>query len=188
MPDVTEQPISAELAAVRAARAQVAARKAAAEKAAAARAQDPAVLLAAEKLELAREQREADLAEHELAADKIYLDACVAQGEDRVARVRTRYGSIVFRAQLAAELEAAETRANAHKAAAKMAKTQAERDMHERNYMTALEMGFADSVLTDRKHFDRVIAQNTGLWKRLWAVRNTLIDASMVDEGKADAH
>lgn len=183
-----QPPVSPELAAIRAARAQVQARTAAAETARAARAEDPAVQLAEEKLALAREKAAADLAEHELEADRLYLDACIAMGEDRVMRFRTRFGSIVFRAQSTQEMEAQEKRAAGHTAAERAAKTPAEAEVAHKNAVLAMELGFAGAVLTNKAHFERVTSQNIAIWPRLWAAQRQLIDASELAEGKVDAH
>ncbi len=188
MDPIVSPPVSAELAAIRAARAAVVTRTATATAARAARAEDPAVQLAEEKLALAREKLAADLAEHELLADAVYLEACLAQGEDRIGRIATRYGSIVIRAQSQVEIDANEARAEAHRRAAKQAKTPAEVQLAEKNALSVLEMGFEAAVLTDKGHFQRVIAGSPAIWATLWRARNTLIDASVLAEGKAGAH
>lgn len=186
MTDKILTPIEKELEAITSSRAAVSRRISEAEAARKAAVEDPAVVLAEAKIAFAREKRQADAAEHELAADAAYRDACLSLGDDRVARVRTRYGSIVFRAQSELEIDAAEARSASHRPPPSA--TPAEKLKSEGDVQTALRIGLRGAVLTDRDHFDRVTSANVGLWKAIWAARNALIDARILDEGKGDAH
>lgn len=178
--------VAAELQAMREAREKAEARTAAALAAQAAATDDPAVALAEEKIAFARAKREADAAEHELACDAVYREACLKHGDDRVMRVRTRYGSIVLRAQTELEGDAAEARSGAFVAPQNASAAEKMKAQNDRS--AALQLGLQGTVLSDLEHFKRVTTDNWMLWKVLWAARNTLVDARETGEGKGGAH
>lgn len=161
------------------------ARRKAAEETRAAAAEDPAVQLAAAKLELAREQLAAEVAEHEVKADQIYREACGVHGFDGVIRVPTVLGSIVLRAQKEEEANVMLQSRDAHRRGA--GPTPAEKALAEKNADEAMNRGLRATALTDSGHFDKVVARYHGIWNDLWAARNRLIDGRVRDEGKGDA-
>jgi hypothetical protein len=187
-PAIVAAPVPTDLAGVQAARKAAAARKRAAEVARSAAAEDPAVQLAEEQLALARERREAELEEHELEADRIYREACLRWGEDRVARIHTARGSIVMRPPAEIENDISGDQVVAHDRAREMAKSKEEAKIHERNANEAARAAIKALVLTSHEHLERVTRDHFLVWNTLALAKNALVDGKLRDLGKVGAH
>lgn len=173
-----------ELAALAAERKAVAARLDAVAAAKLAAAEDPAVKLEEAKLALAREKRAAELAEHELKTDGIYRRACIERGEDRVARLRTRAGSIVLRGETDDETDARYKAIAGHFRASEKASTTTERASHDLNAEETSRDALRECVLSDETHFEAAVERYSGLWAALAKCRDDLISGRVIDEGK----
>lgn len=182
--DAAEKPVPGPgLAELEARIASAKARQVATEQAKKAAADDPAVKLAEAKLAAAREERAAELAEHELRTDAVYRDACLERGEERVARIVTRDGSIVIRAETELEHDRRVRLMGAHERAAESAPSADERARHAANVEEEARIGFSKLVLSDMAHFNRVTAKYQ-LWGAVGRAVVMLSDGRVLAEGK----
>jgi hypothetical protein len=167
----------AELAAARKRRAEAeAARTAAAE--------DPAIVLVETKLAAARELRAAKLAEHELATDVIYRDACLARGDEMVARLYFDAGSVVMRAETAEEGEKRDRDIAAHQRAADKATDATTRASCLHNAEETAREAIRACILSDMDHFETLTEKHPAAWGELGRCRNALVSGRAGIEGK----
>lgn len=177
--DIVEQ-----LAAVATKRAAAAAQLAAAKVAKAAEADDPAVQLAEATLALRREEREARLAVHEVAVDKLYRTECLSRTEEMVARLTTIEGSVLLRAETEKE-----TAVRMKMCGALRDRADATSDRQEREGLLSDEEEQAQScfrglVLSDSKHFAALVAKYPGAWFAIARVVTLMASAQVALAGK----
>lgn len=148
---------------------------------------DVAAKLEGARLALARELREAELEEHELATDAVYRSACLDRGEEMVARIMTRDGSIVLRAESEPESDERQAAIAMHARAAERASGEAERKRHLENMEEEARMWLRKLVLSDLAHFNRVTAKYHALWASIERARADLVSGRVLAEGKGGA-
>jgi hypothetical protein len=184
VPPVAAPDPAAELAAAQADLAAAKRRRAAADQARKDAAEDPAVVLAETKLAAAREKRLADLTEHELETDTIYRDACLARGEEMVARLHFDDGSVVLRCETGEESEKRYKDIAAHARAAEKATSAAERASCELNIEETAREAIRACVLSDVDHFEALVEKHTGAWSAFGKAREALASGRASIEGK----
>lgn len=180
-------PIAEALAEIEAKKRDAQARLADAQSKRMAAAEDPEKRLAAAKADLARIEHQAAVAAHELAAEEVYRNECLTRGDDLVARIATRSGPIVLRAETEPEADQSQATLAAHQRAADRANDAKERKLHERNVELAARDAIRKCVLSDLAHFDRATARYPALWGPLSRAHNALNSGRVVAEGKGDA-
>lgn len=185
IPDDPPPPISPELAAVRQAALEVAARRATARGARAAAAAAPAATLAEEKIALARDIAAAEVEQHDFAMDAVYREACGRLGFDAVARIPTARGSIILRVQSEEEADVMHSMAEAHERGAE--KTAAGQALGKKNAVESRNRSLRACVLSPLEHFDATMKRYHMLWGSIWQARNALVDGRVLAEGKDGA-